>query len=218
MFQDEPGKICCVEHKSGFYWTAAQVLEDDLGPSDSEVNLYTFGTPGVGPFPGILICRGISSCFSPFYHFVCWMIGLWGGSNQSSTPNGRSPSWGWAVVALSMCTSPLWGCLMVYNEAVPKLLLVWTSTFPLTAATPIPAKNLAMFLHKQRKMVQMGTILYVWVTNQWAELNHKLTVSRSIGLISVATHPWEVAHPSQTGCSRQRRICLAAFLISFAQL
>lgn len=69
MFQDEPGKICCVEHKSGFYWTAAQVLKDDLGPSDSEVNLYTFGTPGVGPFPSILICRGISSCFSPILPF-----------------------------------------------------------------------------------------------------------------------------------------------------
>lgn len=51
-----------------------------------------------------------------------------------------------------------------------------------------------------------------------SELNPKLMVRRSIGLVSIAMHLQEAAHPSQTGCSQAvRDLFSTAFLMSFAQ-
>lgn len=85
LFQEEPGKICCIGHKSGFYWTDAQMLKDNLSPWVPVRSIYIPCYSLSRILSTNLIFRGIR-CFSPSYHFMCWMTGLWGRSKQPFPP------------------------------------------------------------------------------------------------------------------------------------
>lgn len=141
-------------------------------------------------------------------------------------PTSPPPPWTFSLLVLSSCSSqhthePSLGvsdCLRRSCAKISAGVNMLISTDPSSANTSKEFGH-TWFLQKQIKMIQMGTILYVCVTSQWAELHPKLVVSRSVGLISVAMHLREFAHPSQTGCSQAAEdFCLAAFLTSFAQL
>lgn len=90
LFQEEPGKICCIGHKSGFYWTDAQMLKDNLSPWVPVRSIYIPCYSLSRILSTNLIFRGIR-CFSPLYHFMCWMTVLWGRSKQPFHPPDMLP-------------------------------------------------------------------------------------------------------------------------------